>query len=152
MPARLLKAPAELNGTDPGRILFLAGAVANGNWQDGLAARLAPHLDGWTLANPRLDDPPRDEAGVRAEIAWEFQHLHRAAAVLFWLEPPTHCPISLYELGKVTMTEKPIFLGVPPDYPCKTDVVIQTQLARPDAVIVHSLDDLTSAVLETLAR
>jgi hypothetical protein len=151
MPARVLKAPAEFNAVHPGRILFLAGAVSNGDWQDPMVRRLAPHLDGWTIVNPRLDDPPKDDAGIREEIAWEYRHLHDADAVLFWLEPPTFCPISLYELGKVTMTEKPLFLGVHPAYDCRTDVVVQTQLARPDAVIVHSLDELAEAVLEHLA-
>jgi hypothetical protein len=152
MPARTLRAPAELNGVDPGRILFLAGAVSNGDWQAELSQRLAPHLDGWTLVNPRLEDPPRQEDGARSEIAWEFRHLHAADAVLFWLEPPTVCPVSLYELGKVSMTRKPVFLGVHPGFPIKTDIVVQTQLARPDALIVHSLDDLAACVMETLAR
>lgn len=125
--------------------------MKNGDWQADMVRRLAPHLDGWTLVNPRLDDPPKDEAGIEAEIAWEYRHLHDAHAVLFWLEPPTHCPISLYELGKVTMTEKPLFLGVHPAYDCKVDVVVQTRLARPDAVIVHTLDDLAESVLAALA-
>src|SRR5687768_8291859 len=94
MSARTLKAPAELNGVDPGRILFLAGAVSNGDWQSELIDRLAPHLDGWTLVNPRLEQPPKTEDATRAEIAWEFRHLHDADAVLFWFEPPTPCPIS----------------------------------------------------------
>jgi hypothetical protein len=152
MPARVLRAPAELTGVDPGRLLFLAGAV-NGcpAWQDAMAERLAPALDGWTIVNPRLEDPPTEPDGVQAQIAWEFRHLHAADAVLFWFTPPTPCPISLYELGKVSMTDKRLFVGIDAAYPLRADVLVQTQLARPDALVVGSLDDLAARVLEALA-
>jgi hypothetical protein len=152
MPARTLRAPQELNGVDPGRLLFLAGGVAQcPDWQADMILRLAPALDGWTLVNPRLDDPPTDPRGVEAEIAWEFRHLHAAHAVLFWLCPPTPCPVSLYELGKVSMTDKRLFVGVDPRYPLRADVLVQTRLARPDALLVGSLDDLAERVREALA-
>ncbi len=152
MSARTLRAPQELNGVDPGSLLFLAGAVSQcPDWQTDLTLRLAPALDGWTLVNPRLDDPPEDPARVEAEIAWEFRHLHAAHAVLFWLCPPTPCPVSLYELGKVSMTDKRLFVGVDPAYPLRADVLVQTRLARPDALVVHSLDDLAACVRETFA-
>lgn len=152
MPARTLRAPAELNGVSPGQLLFLAGAV-NGcpPWQDAMSERLAPTLGGWTIVNPRLDDPPQEPDGVQAQIAWEFRHLHAADAVLFWLTPPTPCPISLYELGKVSMTDKRLFVGIDEAYPLRADVVVQTRLARPDALVVGSFDDLAARVLEALA-
>ncbi|MCW8138617.1 MAG: nucleoside 2-deoxyribosyltransferase domain-containing protein [Planctomycetota bacterium] len=153
MPARTLRAPAELNGVDPGALLFLAGGVSQcPDWQTDMILRLAPALDGWTLVNPRLARPPRDPAAVEAEIAWEFRHLHGADAVLFWLTPPTPCPVSLYELGKVSMTTKPLFVGVHPEFPLRSDVVVQTRLTRPDARVVDSLDDLAGCVLEALTR
>lgn len=153
MPARTLRAPHELNGVDPGRLLFLAGGVAQcPDWQADMILRLEPVLDGWTLINPRLDDPPTDPALVEAEIAWEFRHLHAADAVLFWLCPPTPCPVSLYELGKVSMTDKRLFVGVDPEFPLRADVLVQTRLARPDALVVGSLDDLAERVLVALTR
>lgn len=151
MPARTLRAPDELNGVHPGRILFLGGAVAAcPDWQGSMIQRLAPALDGWTIVNPRLDDPPAGPALVQAQIAWEFRHLHAADAVMFWFTPPTPCPISLYELGKVSMTDKRLFVGIDDAYPLRADVMVQTRLARPDALVVGSLDDLAARVLEAL--
>jgi hypothetical protein len=153
MPARTLRAPAELNGVHPGQILFLGGAVAAcPDWQTFMSERLAPTLDGWTIVNPRLDAQPEHPDAIQTQIAWEFRHLHAADAVLFWFTPPTPCPISLYELGKVSMTDKRLFVGVDEAYPLRADIMVQTRLARPDALVVGSLDDLAARVMETLAK
>jgi hypothetical protein len=150
LAARIVRALAE-PPADAARVLFLAGGVsACPDWQADVARRLAPALHGWTIANPRVDDPPTDAEGVEKQIAWEFRHLHAARAVLFWLPPPTPCPISLYELGKVSMTDTPLLVGVHPEFPLRKDVLVQTRLARPDAVLVESLDELVAHALERL--
>ncbi len=46
------------------------------------------------------------------------------------------------------MTDKPLFVGVHPNYLRKRDVEIQTSLVRPEIQIAYSLEDLASQVLK----
>jgi hypothetical protein len=45
------------------------------------------------------------------------------------------------------MTNKPLFVGVHPDYQRVQDVYIQTALARPDVQIVTSLEELAQEIV-----
>jgi hypothetical protein len=66
--------------------------------------------------------------------------------VSFWFPKETLCPITLYELGKQSASNKPIFVGVHPEYARRRDVEIQTQLIRPEVKIVYSLEDLAQEI------
>ena len=44
------------------------------------------------------------------------------------------------------MTEKPLYVGVHPQYARRTDVEIQTSLVRPEVKIVYSLEALAKQV------
>lgn len=44
------------------------------------------------------------------------------------------------------MTEKPLYVGVHPQYARRTDVEIQTSLVRPEVKIVYSLEALAEQV------
>jgi hypothetical protein len=87
-----------------------------------------------------------DAEAAPQQIAWEHHHLRLVDAILFWFPRETLCPIALYELGAWSMTSKPLFLGVHPDYPRRQDIEVQTQLARPDVLVVYSLVDLADQV------
>ena len=78
-------------------------------------------------------------------------HLRKADAILFWFPRQSICPIALYELGAWSMTGKPMYVGTESDYIRRTDVMIQTKLARPDITIVSSLNALASQVLNGIA-
>ena len=69
-----------------------------------------------------------------------------ASAIAFWFPPETLCPITLFELGAWSMTNKLLFIGVDPRYQRFLDVKIQTKLARPELVILESLTDLAAAL------
>jgi hypothetical protein len=84
------------------------------------------------------------------QITWEHDYLRMADAILFWFPCETICPIVLYELAAWSMTDKPIFVGVHPDYQRRQDVEIQTGLARPEVEIVYSLEDLVGQVASWL--
>ena len=56
--------------------------------------------------------------------------------------------IVLYELGAWSMTMKPIFVGVDPEYIRRADVEVQTGLARPEVLVVHSLEALAGQIRE----
>ncbi len=128
----------------PERTLFMAGGITGcPDWQLELAALLADTE--WALLNPRRRNfPQHDPAAVEAQIKWEHAHLRAASAILFWFPSETLCPITLYELGTWSMTDKPLFLGIHPAYPRRLDVEIQTRLVRPEVDIVHSLAALAA--------
>lgn len=131
--------------------LFLAGGITGCvNWQYEVAARLAVR-DDLVVFNPRrLHFPMNDLGAAREQISWEHWHLRLADAILLWFPRETLCPIVLYELGAWSMTEKPLFVGVHPNYARRVDVEIQTRLARPDVKVVYSLAALVKKVEDWL--
>ncbi len=130
----------EFDGPDPG--VFLAGGISD--CEDG-QPRVASMLTdtGLVVLNPRRRQfAAGDPAAAEAQIRWEFRHLRRASARLFWFPPQTLCPIAMYELGAWSMAAGPLFVGVDPAYARRADVEIQTRLARPDVRAVDSLGEL----------
>ena len=144
---RYIEAPSKLQllGTKPK--VFLAGGIPNcPDWQREMVALLANTE--LALLNPRRKDfPIGDPDAALEQIRWEHQALRLADAILFWFPCETICPIVLYELGAWSMTDKPIFVGVHPEYQRIQDVEIQTGLVRPDIKLVYSLQDLAVQVM-----
>jgi hypothetical protein len=132
--------------------LFLAGGITNcPHWQIDLVARLqdVPLV----LLNPRRTCFPIEEPNAAHEqIAWEYAHLRQASAIAFWFPGETLCPITLYELGAWSMTEKKLFVGVHPKYERREDVGIQTALVRPDIHLVATLAELAQQIVSWVAR
>lgn len=126
--------------------LFLAGGITGcPNWQAIVVEQLKE--TSLTLFNPRREQFPMDDsAASEIQIRWEYDHLRKANAILFWFPCETLCPIVLYELGAWSMSNKPLLVGVHPHYQRRQDVQIQTALVRPDVAIVYSLEDLVSQV------
>lgn len=122
--------------------VFLAGGITNcPDWQQEMVSLLRDTE--LVLYNPRRADfPIGDPSAANKQIAWEHKYLRYARAIQFWFPKETICPIVLYELGAWSMTEKPIFVGVHPEYQRRQDVEIQTKLVRPDVQICYSLSDL----------
>jgi hypothetical protein len=128
--------------------LFLAGGITGTrNWQNEMV-RMLSKTD-LIVLNPRRQLFPKNATRevVEEQIIWEYRHLHRADAILFWFPPETVCPIALYELGCWARDGKRIFVGTHPDYPREQDVEIQLRLARPDVKIVHRISDLVDQVI-----
>jgi hypothetical protein len=144
-----VECPAEHAGDEPS--VFLAGGITGCvDWQAELRRLLEP--TSLVLINPRRGSYDfADPELAEAQIAWEHRHLRRATAISFWFAAETLQPISLYELGSWSMTEKPLFVGVDPAYARRRDVIIQTRLARPEVVVVDSLEALARQVREAFA-
>ncbi len=142
--ATYVECPAEYEGE--AQSVFLAGGITGCiDWQ----ARMRELLDETSLVliNPRRGSYDfGDPAAAEFQIDWEHRHLRRATAILFWFAAETLQPISLYELGSWSMTQKPLFLGVDPGYARRNDVIIQTRLVRPEIVVVDSLEQLAAQV------
>ncbi|WP_439621145.1 nucleoside 2-deoxyribosyltransferase domain-containing protein [Gemmata sp.] len=150
MSATVVEAPQEYDG--PGPSVFLAGGISGTtDWQQQVVGRLSDVPV--TLLNPRRANYPwHDPSAAAAQIEWEFRHLHRATAILFWFPPETLCPIALFELGgRVQVREQALFVGTDPAYARKLDVEIQLRLARPEVQVTTSVWDLAEQVRGWLA-
>jgi len=145
---RYIEAPEEYGGSD--KSLFLAGGITNcENWQIKLVELLADQ--DIILLNPRRKKYPENNPNIdKEQITWEHEHLKKATAVSFWFSNETLCPITLFELGKLLMSNKKIFVGVHPLYRRKKDVEIQTKLIQPEIKILYSLEEIAHQIKEWL--
>lgn len=143
---RYIEAPNVYTPLPGERSLFLAGGITGcPDWQRAMVDSLAD--TSLALLNPRRARFPIDDPGAAdSQITWEHEHLRSATAILFWFPHETLNPIVLYELGAWSMTKKPLFVGVHPQYQRRRDVEIQTRLARPDVPVVLSLEELARGV------
>lgn len=132
--------------------LFLAGGISGAPpWKPELIRA----LESTDLA---LLDPQRANYGalawddLREQIRWEHDGLRGARAISFWFPAGAPAAISLYELGAWLHWRDPngnaktIFAGVESGYTHRANVILQTELERPDIEIVSSLDDLAAQI------
>jgi len=130
------------------RSIFLAGGIsACENWQANIRELLKTSVPELSLINPRRKHfDVADKSVAEKQIVWEHNHLRKASAVLFWFCKETLCPITLYELGAMSMLKNVIFIGCHPEYQRKEDVIIQTKLVKPDVKVVFSVEELAKQV------
>jgi len=124
--------------------LFLAGGITNcPDWQKEIIEKLEnfPNL---TIYNPRRANfPIEDPHAAEEQITWEFNKLQSSDMIIFWFSRGSLNPIVLYELGMWGNSgDKPILIGIDPEYERHQDVIIQTKLARPEVVILNSINDI----------
>ena len=141
-----IEAPTEYLGNE--KSIFLAGGITGcSDWQCELTDLLKN--EDIVLLNPRRANFPIDnQNAAKEQIEWEYRHLHKTDAVSFWFPKETLCPITLYELGVQMIKNKPLFIGVHPEYERKVDIEIQTRLARPEIGVVYDLDSLSKKIKE----
>jgi Nucleoside 2-deoxyribosyltransferase like len=142
--ALCIEAPTDY--LDPEATLFLAGGITGcPRWQAEVVRQLA--VSSLVLLNPcRANFQGATEVEARAQIEWEFRHLRKATACLFWFPCETLCPIALFELGAWSMTQKPLFVGTHPAYQRRFDVIVQLQLVRPEIAVLEDLAKLVEQV------
>ena len=145
---RYIEAPTDyVAKPNDGYSIFLAGGITGcPDWQTAVVSML--RMTPLTLFNPRRKDfPIHDPAAAEKQIRWEFDHLRRSDAVLFWFPKDTLCPIVLFELGAWSKNvDDAIYVGTEEGYPRTQDVQLQLKFARPDVEVVHSLTDLADQV------
>ena len=140
---KYVECPEEYRGNE--KSLFMAGGISNCNlWQPRYVELLKD--TNLVLLNPRRKVYLDGEGVLERQITWEFNHLRRANAYSFWFPNETLCPITLFELGKKCVSEKPFFLGIDPAYTRKRDLEVQLRLEKPELDIVYSLEDLAGQV------
>ena len=152
--ALIIEAPNEIYSVENmhSRKLFLAGGITNcPDWQSVVIEGLKD-MRGVTIYNPRRKNfPMNDPKAAEAQIAWEFNQLANADVILFWFSKGSLNPIVLYELGMWGNSSNiPMVVGCDKGYERTQDVIIQTQLARPDVEIFDDLDDVICTAAELL--
>lgn len=131
--------------------IFMAGGITDcPNWQQEMIDELDneknlvlynPRRDAWDMTNPNA---------TQEQIEWEFTNIHNCTGVSFWFPCETLCPIVLYELGKISNSMIPIFVGCHPEYKRLQDVRIQTKLLRPGICVHTSFADLIQEIRDYL--
>ena len=105
------------------------------------------------LLNPRREDFPIDDPNASYhQIKWEYEHLRKATAILFWFPKETMCPIVLFELGTWVVSDKPLLVGMDREYERKQDVQIQSVLERGDTEFYYSVEELAQATKALIGR
>ncbi|MEK6905685.1 MAG: nucleoside 2-deoxyribosyltransferase domain-containing protein [Nanoarchaeota archaeon] len=141
---KYVEAPTEYQGKE--RSLFLAGGITGcPDWQADLTDLLRD--TDLVLLNPRRTNFPIPyQKSAQEQIEWEYCHLIKADAISFWFPKETVCPITLFELGVYLTRDKPIFIGIHPEYARRRDVEIQTSLANPELELVYDLNSLSDQI------
>jgi len=121
--------------------VFLGGGITNcPNWQAEVVNKLKDKAI--TLYNPRRKTfPINDSSAALQQIKWEYERLRSSVINSFWFPKESVCPIVLFEYGSALERDKPILIGMHPEYPRRIDVEIQTSLRNPNIKISYSLDD-----------
>jgi len=142
--------------------LFLAGGITNcPDWQKIIIEKLQKVeneydkevIDILTIFNPRRENfPIHDPNASKEQITWEYEKLVESDIIVFWFSNGSLNPIVLYELGLHGNSNpyKRIVIGCDNEYPRKSDVEIQTELARPDQIITHSLDEFFEEIIKAI--
>lgn len=124
--------------------LFLGGGITHcWDWQAEIT-KLLGDMD-LTLLNPRRKNFSMGEP-ARPQIEWEYRHMKKASAIMFWFSPETLCPIVLFEYGKWIEQGKKLFVGCHPNYVRLEDIRVQTSLSRPDQTVHTDLRALADEI------
>ncbi|MER6011565.1 nucleoside 2-deoxyribosyltransferase domain-containing protein [Streptomyces bluensis] len=105
-----------------------------------------------TVLNPRRAHfPVGDPDATPSQVTWEYRHLRKADAILFWFPAsPSTQPIALFELGAALERTAPVAVGCDPGYSRRLDVRLQLAHAAPSAVLHNTLQATVNAALASL--
>lgn len=128
--------------------IFLAGGITGTkSWQTILIDLLKNNSDKLVIFNPRRRNfPINDPSAAEAQIKWEYKYLRKVDIISFWFPKETLCPITLFELGQHSMTNKHLVVGTDPEYARKHDVKIQLSLIRPGIELADNIEVLAQMI------
>jgi len=133
--------------------LFLAGGITGcPDWQSYMIEALKDYKV--LIYNPRRTIfPMNDPSAAEEQIRWEFERLRDADMALFWFSKGSDNPIVLFEYGRHGFNvNRPIFLGIDPEYKRKQDVIVQTRLEKGTCTRHDNLHSLAMTVASQLAK
>jgi len=88
--------------------IFLAGSIEQGkadHWQERIAQSFCNLESNFVVFNPRRDNWDADleqstnNSEFVTQVTWEINHIELADLVIFFFDPKTTAPITLFELG-----------------------------------------------------
>jgi hypothetical protein len=143
---KYIECPKRYRRLDDDLSLFLAGGITScPPWQPIVVDLL--NSTNLVILNPRREHFDVTDTNIAHEqIKWEFDHLQKATAIMFWFCAETLCPITLFEYGKWITQNKPLFVGCHPDYKRKNDLMIQTSFVRKRQMIHLRLEELAEEI------
>jgi len=109
-----------LNNPEDKLKIFLAGGIDKApDWQKEAENYFIEKYSNFPIAlfNPRAETKFEKEDHVTHEkqVKWEFDHLIKADAILFWFPENAPCTTSLFELGFWVLSGK-TFIGINPGH------------------------------------
>ncbi len=144
---KYLECPKRYRRKDGELTLFLGGGITScPPWQPIMVDLLK--TTELTILNPRREHFDVTDPSIAFEqIKWEFDHMKKATAIMFWFCAETLCPITLFEYGKWITQNKTLFVGCHPDYKRKNDLQIQTSLVRKRQKVHLTLEKLAREIV-----
>jgi hypothetical protein len=133
--------------------LFLAGGISNcPNWQDIIIEKLKNDErlkdKNVIVFNPRCKTIPEEEP----QVTWEYKKIKVSHIVSFWFSEGSPNSITLFEYGSHFKSRKKIIVGCHPNYPRKSNVVIQTKLVKPNFKINESFESFYEQIIITILK
>lgn len=151
-----LKAPERLNFDVHNETFFLAGSIEMGSaepWQERLVAEFKDSAI--IFYNPRRDDwdsswkqDPTPGTQFHEQVTWELDHIDKADIVVFYFDPKTQSPITLFELGLCLASGKNVIVCCPDGYFRKGNVVITCK--RFNVNVLNNFKELIEEIKNTL--
>lgn len=151
---RVITAPGYYEPYDKDISVFLAGGITNcHDWQKNVIDTMKNDYsvinDSLVLFNPRRDNfPIHDKSAARQQIAWEFDMIEKCNIFsMYFSSGDSDQPICMYELGRnilrmqmrfPTDWQDRIIITVEGGYRRKQDVLIQTELATQNKIVVDT--------------
>jgi len=95
------------------KYIFLGGTIEMGNSEDWQSEIVSFFIErGWGVFNPRRDDwdsswtQEFENPHFQQQVNWELKALDISDFILIYFSPGTVSPISLYELGRYSLSNK----------------------------------------------
>ncbi|MCI5052389.1 MAG: nucleoside 2-deoxyribosyltransferase domain-containing protein [Simkaniaceae bacterium] len=127
------------------QLVFLAGTIST-PWRAQLTTLL--QSTDYTLLSPAHGPQVK-------RIEWEQTYIDRADILVMWIsankpgDPYTLSLTSLFELGRFTHMNKPLYIGIEPGYALRDELILQLRALRPELIIHESLEALAKTLIGT---
>lgn len=124
--------------------VFLAGGIRNcPRWQVGCYEELDSIFnDTYACFNPYRKNWQECNEVALEQIEWEHARIAESDVIIFNFLPPTLNPMTLFEFGKMLLTDKRLFVRIDPCYARRFDLVHQVRLERPDVKLHDNWKEL----------
>ena len=150
-----IQAPNEIP-TNKRPMIFAAGSIEMGKAEDW-QAKLKQALEGYegVILNPRRDfwnqnwAQRMSDPNFSQQVNWELDGLKASSIIVFYFDPKTQSPISLYELGRFSESGK-ILVCCPDGFWKKGNVEIGC--VRDNIPLFNSFDELIEALIKILNK